>query len=117
MAEDPVVLALRSAIERADSLELRRALGEHLLKTGALREALGEFERALELGPDDREALAGAAAAANATGNTAKAQAYQLALGAGRAASPVPAQTQSSPPELTPAPAPIRQLRLVRAID
>jgi SpoVK/Ycf46/Vps4 family AAA+-type ATPase len=87
-----VVLALRGALTATDSVALRNALGEHLLKTGAPREALVEFEAGLSLSATDREALSGAARAARAAGHTDRARAYELAL--------VP----SMPPSLAPAP-------------
>ena len=93
MGEDPVILALRAALAGGDGVELRLALGERLLATGAPAEALVELERALVLAPSNAVVLARVAAAAEACGDTARARSYQLALQAlVRARAPAPAE-------------------------
>jgi AAA+ superfamily predicted ATPase len=99
--EDPVVIALRAAIERADGAPLRLALGSHLVRAGRAADALAEFEAGLRIEPANAELLVAAADAAAATGDAGKAAAYRLAAGAGGS----PAQAPSvapSPKPLTP---------------
>ena len=76
--DDPVVMALREALKRADSAELRLALGARLLEKGEPRDALDEYEAALRLMPANALALEGAAKAARETGEVGKATAYEL---------------------------------------
>jgi len=97
MAQDPVVLALRSAISAADSAELRAALGEHLLRTGDPKEALAEAEAGLRLSASSAALVDLAARAAEASGDSARAQAYRLAASA--LGSPAPAPAQAPPPK------------------
>ena len=80
--QDPVSLALRAALGVSDSIELRLALGDHLLRSGVVKDALVEFEAALRLQPTHRQALISAAAAAEATAEPARAHAYRLTLAA-----------------------------------
>ena len=80
MKPDPVVAALRAALQVSDSVELRNALGEHFLRLGAAPEALAEHEAALLQRPTDPAALRGAAQAAEVCGQEGKAQAYRLVL-------------------------------------
>jgi len=84
MIEDPVVLALRAAIERSDAAALRLTLGSHLLRSGCAIDALFELEVGLRIEPANQELLVAAADAANAAGDAGKATAYRLAAGAGR---------------------------------
>lgn len=79
MDDDPVVLALRVAAAKSDSVELRSALGERLMTLGRAADALAEFEAGLALSPGNGTALAGAARAAEAVGDSARASAYRLA--------------------------------------
>ncbi len=79
---DPVVLALRSAIDAADSPELRAALGEHLLRNSSAPEALAEIEAGLKLTPASHTLLEVAVRAAAAAGDPERASAYRLALDA-----------------------------------
>jgi AAA+ superfamily predicted ATPase len=90
MDQDPVSLALRAALGVSDSIELRLALGDHLLRSGVAKDALVEFEAALRLQPTHRQALTSAAAAADAAAEPARANAYRLTLAAldGAAAAP-----------------------------
>ena len=74
-----MILALRSALAAADSLEIRIALGDRWLALNDPRSALVEYEHALRLQPDHATALANAARAAEAAGDAAKAAAYKLA--------------------------------------
>ncbi|WP_242340139.1 26S protease regulatory subunit [Anaeromyxobacter sp. SG66] len=96
MTSDPVVLALRAAIAANDSAELRAALGEHLLGSGAPREALDELEAGLRLAPGSGPLLDGAARAAEAAGAPGRAAAYRLAAKA-LAGPPSPATPLSTP--------------------
>lgn len=80
--DDPVVMALRAALEKADSAELRMALGARLLEKGEPQSALDEYEAALRLAPANALALEGAAKAARETGQVDKATAYELARAA-----------------------------------
>ncbi|HXN82508.1 MAG TPA: ATP-binding protein [Myxococcales bacterium] len=82
MTNDPVVLALRSAIAAADSPELRAALGEHFFRAGSTAQALAEFEAGLKLAPASPVLLEAAARAAEATGDRGRAGAYRVALDA-----------------------------------
>ena len=79
MVDDPVVLALRTAIETADAVELRMALAEHFRSRGAHADALAELEGAMRLAPGNRALLEAAAIAAEEAGQAGKAQAYALA--------------------------------------
>lgn len=88
MVEDPVVLALRTAIASADATELRTALAEHLLKLGRATEALAELEAALEKDPGDASVLQLLVTGAEAAGDRAKAEAYRLVLKHTNASSP-----------------------------
>ncbi len=101
MADDPVVLALRAAIARADSAALRSALGDHLSRLGRLTEALREYEGALALEPAQAAALDGAARTAEQLSDP-RAPALRLAADALRQA-PIPAAS----PTASPAPAPV----------
>ncbi|HEV8198645.1 MAG TPA: ATP-binding protein [Candidatus Polarisedimenticolia bacterium] len=119
---DPVVLALRTAIAAGDSIDLRLALGEHLLRHGMAAEALVEFEAALALSPAHREALDGAARAAEVSGDAARAHAYRLALGNLRASAVAPPvqPTAAAPPRLrlvSPNEPPADALSVVRFAD
>uniref|UniRef100_UPI0024136CD7 hypothetical protein n=1 Tax=Anaeromyxobacter sp. SG64 TaxID=2925409 RepID=UPI0024136CD7 len=89
MTSDPVVLALRAAIAANDSAELRAALGEHLLGSGAPREALDELEAGLRLAPGSGPLLDGAARAAEAAGDPGRAAASRRGAAA-RAGPPPP---------------------------
>lgn len=88
MSNDPVVIALRNAISINDSVELRLALGKHLLATQQAAAALLHFEAALAFAPSDQAVLNGAIEAAKEAGENSRAQAYQLALQAQSSASP-----------------------------
>lgn len=79
MGEDPVAQALRAAIAGHDAVELRLALGEHLLRAGQAKEALVELEAGVVLAPTHPELLEAAAKAAEAVGDPARAAAYRLA--------------------------------------
>lgn len=85
--DDPVVMALRAALEKADSAELRKALGARLLEKGEARAALAELEAVLRLAPADPLALELAAKAARDGGDAGKATAYELARAAAASAS------------------------------
>jgi hypothetical protein len=106
---DPVVLALRAALETGESPEIRKALGVHLAGHGRAAEALVEYELVLRLAPGDAEALQGAARAARAAGENAKAAAYALAFDRLQHASMPP----TLPPEQDPADKQVPHLRLV----
>jgi len=82
MDDDPVVLALLTALKSRDSVEVRLALGGHFRKMGMHAEALAHFEKALLLSPSNAEALRGAAEAAGALGQADKAEAYRIACSA-----------------------------------
>lgn len=103
MTLDPVVLALRAAIAAKDSVELRVALGNHLLGKAQPAAALAEYEAALGLDPAHRDALARAADAAEAAQDAGRAAAYRLALGALTGALP-PAPVVAAGPRLAPPP-------------
>lgn len=92
MKQDPVALVLRAAIAAKDSVELRLAFGEHLLRGAQPASALAEFEAALALDASHRDALARAADAAEAIQDGARAAAYRLALGAVSSSPAVPAK-------------------------
>ncbi|WP_242345499.1 ATP-binding protein [Anaeromyxobacter terrae] len=106
MTSDPVVLALRAAIAANDSAELRAALGEHLLRSGAPREALLELEAGLRLAPGSGPLLDAAARGAEASGDPGRAAAYRLAAkaiaGASEAAPLSPPAPIPAPPEAAP---------------
>ncbi|ABS27727.1 26S protease regulatory subunit [Anaeromyxobacter sp. Fw109-5] len=113
MTSDPVVLALRAAIAANDSSELRAALGEHLLRSGAPREALAELEAGLRLAPASAPLLDAAARAAEAAGDPGRAVAYRLAAGAiagAAGATPAAAPVPSPPPPLATARGPSGEL-------
>ncbi|MGC4117857.1 MAG: AAA family ATPase [Myxococcales bacterium] len=80
--DDPVVMALREALKRADSPELRLALGARFLEKGESKSALEEYEAALRLTPANALALEGAAKAAKECGDAVRATAYELARAA-----------------------------------
>ena len=82
MTLDPVVTALTAAIAASDSVDLRVALGKHLLSKGEAAEALVHFEAGLSQVPQSTEALQGAQQAAQDCGKSARATAYELALAA-----------------------------------
>jgi hypothetical protein len=84
--DDPVVLALREALKKSDSAELRAALGARLLEEGEVASALEQYEAALRLAPAHAPALEGAAKAARQAGDAGKATAYELARAAAAAA-------------------------------
>ena len=90
LKNDPVHLALRGAIEKHDSVELRVALGKHLQSKGLPEEALRQFEGALTLSPSDLSALEGAKNSAELAGDPARAASYRLTLDTltGKAPSP-----------------------------
>ena len=97
MKTDPVCAALRAAIAAKDSIELRVALGRHLLSLGAPGEALAEFDAALSLEPTARDALTAAAEAAAALGDEARARAYRLSAEATAPATPEPVPARREP--------------------
>ena len=80
MSQDPVFNALHAALMVQDSVEIRHALGTHLLSKGQHAEALAQFEAGLVLEPQHILLLQGAVDAAQATGAVAKKTAYQLSL-------------------------------------
>ena len=80
MTVDPVVLALQAAIKANDSVELRNALGKHLLSTGYPQQAFNHFEKGLILSPTNIDTLQGVIQAASESGQTEKATTYQLVL-------------------------------------
>jgi len=80
MSDDPVVLALRAALASHESVDVRLALADHLLRQAKAKDALVEYEAALALSPIDARALQGASSAAEALGEHGKAQAYLTAL-------------------------------------
>ncbi len=82
MTLDPVVSALTAAIAASDSVDLRVALGNHLLSKGEAAEALVHFEAGMSQAPESIEALRGAQQAAQDSGESVRATAYQLALAA-----------------------------------
>ncbi len=82
MSEDPVVPALRAALDSSDQPAIRVALGQHLMRLERAAEALAEHEAALLLDPRHADALAGAAAACHALNDPGRATAYELAAGA-----------------------------------
>jgi SpoVK/Ycf46/Vps4 family AAA+-type ATPase len=81
MNDDPVILALKAALESRDNLEVRCALGRHLMEKGEFVGALAEYEAAIKLAPSNQLALRGAIEAASKSGLLAKAEAYRMALG------------------------------------
>ncbi len=98
MAElDPVVLALEASLTRSESVEVRVALGEHLLSQGRSVEALAQLEAAVRLAPSLAHVEA-AARAAEAAGEPRKAEMYRLAARAAPTApSTVPAALPTTP--------------------
>lgn len=90
MSVDPVVMALRAALNAQDGVDLRVALGNRLFDIGDAAGALREHEAALALEPGNLQALEGAAKAAERASDAAKASAYRMALGAlsGKATAP-----------------------------
>ena len=98
--DDPVVMALREAIRKADSAELRVALGARLLEKDAAVEALAEYEAALKLSPGNAAALEGAARAARLSGDASRAGAYDLARGADARTDQALAQKREETPKL-----------------
>ncbi|HEX3594171.1 MAG TPA: AAA family ATPase [Polyangiaceae bacterium] len=107
--DDPVLLALRAALSKSESPELRRAAAERLLSLSRPAEALTEAETALRRAPSDAGLLQLAARAAEASGDGARSIAYRLAAEAqssGDATSnarPPDADTARVGPEDTPA--------------
>jgi SpoVK/Ycf46/Vps4 family AAA+-type ATPase len=105
MSVDPVVMALRAALNAQDGAELRVALGNRLFDLGDAAAALREHEAALALEPANLQALESAAKAAERTGDAAKASAYRMALGAlsGSAGKPSASATSNAAPPARPA--------------
>ncbi len=87
--DDPVLLALRAALAKGESKELRKATAERLLALARPGDALTEAETALRLAPSDGSLLELAARAAEASGDTDRSMAYRLAA---------EAQSSSGPP-------------------
>ncbi|HEX4338467.1 MAG TPA: ATP-binding protein [Polyangiaceae bacterium] len=77
--DDPVLLALRAALSKSESTELRRAAAERLLSLARPGEALVEVETALRGTPSDATLLRLAARAAEESGDVARTTAYRLA--------------------------------------
>jgi SpoVK/Ycf46/Vps4 family AAA+-type ATPase len=101
MSVDPVVMALRAALNAQDGAELRVALGNRLLDLGDAAAALREHEAALTLEPANLKALEGAARAAEGAADLAKASAYRIALGALAGAAGKPAAGAAPEPQPT----------------
>jgi len=80
--DDPVVKALRAALQTNNSIELRIALGKHYFGQSYPNEALAEFEAALTITPTNTEALRGAIDSAYLIGDENRAKAYELAINA-----------------------------------
>ncbi|MCL2448979.1 MAG: ATP-binding protein, partial [Polyangiaceae bacterium] len=98
MQDDAVVLALRAAIARADTAELRLALGSHLLQCARVADALSELEAGLRLDAANADILLAASGAAEAAGHPGKAAAYRLAAGAAASSSAPAAPSRSTAP-------------------
>ncbi len=77
--DDPVLMALRAALSKGESTELRRATAERLLALARPGEALVEVETALRSAPSDATLLRLAARAAEESGDVARTTAYRLA--------------------------------------
>lgn len=79
---DPVVLALRAALQAGNSVPLRIAVARRLAELGAHAEGLAEAEQALALEPANNEVLQLAQSLASASGDAVRAVAYKMALDA-----------------------------------
>lgn len=102
MAEDPVVTALRAALEAAPDRALFIALGDRLMALNQGVAALDAYQQVLASHPADTEALSKAATAADASGEAGRASGYRTLLSALGATEIHSVEQFESPPESEP---------------
>ncbi len=100
MSTDPVIAALKVALQAGENLDLYVAIGERHLALGEPDDAVASAEAALAINPAHLGALKLAAEAGQAAGMTAKAEAWAR-LYAALSGAPAPSAAPSAVPTLS----------------